>query len=281
MDTVLRKNQANIIFKKLLLNPFFIGVFSGYIFSNLSLGLITTGFTVLLWGYNIYTSIIIVSTVLMTLLTGNINFEIILLFYITLAYFLKNSDKLSRLNIEKNLLFIIFSFIFISLYPLWEMILGHIPSQILNDINTAGRILLVTAVFLSIDRIKKMVIQNRDKQVIFKYLIIFILSAAGILGDNYVIFIWFPGILLLLFLELNSYSICTKYLSNINIDRSFFPGIFLIIAFISIYLLISLNLFILLIIIVMSYIYIFRKKKFSLSGNNLYFTDFWFNCCQN
>src|SRR6056297_2185849 len=122
-------------YKKILYNPFLAGTAVGFLSGNLSLALLTSGLTVLLWGITKAKNYIIITTILLPMITGNINFEIVFIYCISLAWLIM---KMFKDEGNKYKAFFITAIISILLFPVWKFILGSIPAQILNEFNIAG-----------------------------------------------------------------------------------------------------------------------------------------------
>jgi len=140
-------------YKKLIFNPFILGIIIGLAANNLPLALVTVGLTVMLWDRREGKNFIIITTILLIIATGNINFEIIYIFILSLNWVLNNVINNNR---DKFIITTFISFLSILLFPLWKYILGLIPAQLLNEFNIAGELLLLGAILLNLKRgIKK------------------------------------------------------------------------------------------------------------------------------
>ena len=278
MEGVLTYKDSNVIID-ILFNPFIIGIIIGLFSGNLSLGMITTGFTILLWGYDRTASFIIIFTVLLVMLTGNINFELIYLYFISITYFIKQSALFhsSYIKVKKLICYLTIGIISLALFPVWRVLMGIIPVQIFNDINTAGNFLLIAAVFLSIDRFWKNFLQELNEkkkfgiiEIIIKFILTFGLSVLGIKGQQNYIFVWIIGIIILILLENLKYpegkiSATLSHLSLSLFSENFintFLGLLIFTAFFILYYLITLNIFLIIILIIISYFFIFKVNQF-------------------
>lgn len=64
-------------YREYFINPFVVGAVFGIITGNPSLGLVVAGFTALIWGLEPGMNFITLTTILLVILTGNINMELI------------------------------------------------------------------------------------------------------------------------------------------------------------------------------------------------------------
>jgi hypothetical protein len=181
--------------RKLAFEPFILGMVAGILTGNLSLGLITTGFAILIWGYRSGVNFIILGTVLVVAATGNINFEIIFIYFLTLAYLIEQQKFFSFL--EQKFAYIIVGIVSIALFPVWKMVLGFIPARILNEINISGVFLLLTALILNIKRGICLINEDDQESKVFRFLLVFIMAALGINGNPLIIPFWVIGIILI------------------------------------------------------------------------------------
>ncbi|MFW5976691.1 MAG: hypothetical protein ACOCQS_01965 [Bacillota bacterium] len=254
MKTVLNRYfTKNKLYKYLFDNPFILGILAGFISGNLSLGLITTGFTILIWGFDKFTRYIIIFTTLLVALTGNINFEIIFLYFISIYYFIKNTDIWEE--VSRNIISITAGIISLSLFPVFRIILGYIPVQILNEINIAGEILLITGIIINTRRCIRL-LKYRDSQKFIRFLLIFIMAMMGLAGNWLVILLWVVGLIII------------NKIKTQQVSVDFSPFILFVIlmitALVSGYLLLPLNLIILSLLIIPGSILYINRKKFSL-----------------
>ena len=189
---------------------YFLGVLSGLVVGNLSLGIFTASLTVLLIGLNSVGIFITVVTTLLVKLTGNINFELIFILVFTLAHLIKRVDN-EKLN--NRYLYLITGGLLLILAPVFREIFGFIPAQILNEINISGEIILLSGIFLSVMRI---ILAIRDKQVdqTLVFLISFIISISGIKGSTVFIYIWFIGLIALTIIKYGGFLV--KFSKNIK-----------------------------------------------------------------
>ncbi len=179
--------------KKILTNPFIIGLASGLLTGNLSLGLITTGFSVLIWGYHKELNFIIPGTVILVILSGNVNFELVFLYFITITYCLKQEILLDWINGNKK--YYIAAIVSIALFPVWRLIFSRIPAQVLDEINMSGGILLLTGFILTARRGFKLIKKHKYKSNrLLRFLLIIIMAGLGIMADYFVVFVWIIGV---------------------------------------------------------------------------------------
>ncbi len=238
-------------------SPFIIGILIGLISGNLSLALLTTGLTFLIWGFKPGKNFIIISTVLLVIVTGNINFEIIFIYFLTLAWLIKGSSY------NHNYLYIFSALISFLLLPLWNNILGTLPAQFLNEVNIAGEILLLTGLILGVQRGFKLWREEKNEDKTVRFLLYFLLASAGIYGGKWVLLFWIGGIILSYYLERN------------NLKKGI-PGritVFLLIsqAVVMGYLLVPVNLFIVVILFVLI-TYLFLRRRQAITMEIVYFS---------
>ncbi|MFW5787042.1 MAG: hypothetical protein ACOCV3_02130 [Halanaerobiales bacterium] len=128
----------------ILINPLTAGVIAGYITGNIFFGIYTAFLSFLFLGISIYSSLSTILTVLLVMETANINFELIFINILVIVYILQ--------KINKTVLTIIVS---VSLYlsvPCWREIFGYIPALILDEINIAGTVILLTGLLFAFKR---------------------------------------------------------------------------------------------------------------------------------
>ena len=181
---------------------FRLGLLVGILINNLSLGLFTASLTVLLIGINRTGNFITLLTILVVKLTGNINFELIYILVISVAYIIKIFET-EKMNIGKrhiDLIYIISGGLIIILSPVLRELLGVIPAGVLNDINIAGEIILLNGIIFAGCRIIYSIME-RDWTDSIVMLIAFIMAFIGIKGTNPALYIWPVGILLITYLQ--------------------------------------------------------------------------------
>ncbi len=177
-------------------NPFVLGGITGLIMGNPSLGLITAGFTVLIWGFRTGMNFITLTTLILVFLTGNINLEIIFLYTLTMAVLVEEDNLFPFLDNKPSYLIVaIFSIV---LYPIWKVLLGLIPAEFLNEINIAGIILVITGILLSLVRGRRL-IEGKKFEIdrLVQHLLIFVTASLSLNGS------WFalPFILVSIYLD--------------------------------------------------------------------------------
>ncbi|MFW5985064.1 MAG: hypothetical protein ACOCQ1_02190 [Halanaerobiaceae bacterium] len=181
--------------EKITMSPFLWGVIGGLITGNLSLGIVTAGFVVLLYGYHKSSIFIILGTIFTVVLSGNINFEIILVYYITVVYLVENNRIFVLGSKKKN--YLAAGFLSLLLIPLWTQVFGNIPVQVLNDFNIAGITLLQAGIVLSLRRGQELLNYNNfDSLPVLGFILGYILSILGIYGSYLVIPVWLGGLIL-------------------------------------------------------------------------------------
>lgn len=158
---------------------------------NLSLGLITAGFTGLLWGVGPGSLFISISTVILMIFTGNINMEIIFIFTFSLAYLIKGEYLFKSIKREY-----LYGFLFlfsIILIPIWKKVLEFTPVNILNELNISGQLLLVTGLIIFIIKGKFLLESECQFREYLEYLLVFICSVVALQGSVFSIFLWVIG----------------------------------------------------------------------------------------
>lgn len=165
--------------------------FIAWLSGNLSLGLIVVGLTGLIWGFESGAMFISLTTTLLVILTGNINLEIIFLFSVTIAYL--NREYIIFKPLDRGISYFLLLIISILSYPIWRELLGIIPVSLLNELNIAGEVLLVTGLFLFIVRGKVLLESSTSKERIFEYILNFICAVLGLMGNFILIPIWIGG----------------------------------------------------------------------------------------
>ncbi len=230
-------------YKRLLYNPFVPGIIAGYITNNIPLALITTGLTVMLWGRYKGKNFIIVTTILLVVTTGNINFEIIYIFFLSLIWVLNNLFKKSK---NKGRIFFSVSFISLLLYPLWKYILGSVPAQLLNEFNIAGELLLLAAILLNLKRGMKAGEERVD------YLLYTFLAGISITANIIAIPFILAGLLFIILQEKNDIK------TNLKTEIYYLLLLVLSLVFIIYYL--PLNIF-MITIIAFLFIYIYLRQE--------------------
>lgn len=240
--------------KKFLLGePFILGLIAGILTGNLSLGLITTGFSILIWGYRSGINFIILSTIILVVITGNINFELIFVYFLTLAYLIKKRKILRFL--DQKISYIIIAFISIISFPLWKLILGFIPVRILNEINISGEILLVTALIYNIKRGVYLIRKGSQSEEIIRFLIIILMASLGIRGKFIIVPFWILGSILIYYLDIRSDKI-----NNLNLSINLYYFVLVGLIGILLYILLPLNIILIVGIIVLLFTYLGQKK---------------------
>ncbi|MFW6034777.1 MAG: hypothetical protein ACOCRZ_00840 [Halothermotrichaceae bacterium] len=227
-------NWRNIKWKRELINPFIITPLITLLFGNFSLGFITAGFTVLVWGFEIGMLFISITTVLLVLLTGNINFEIIFVYSISLAFLIKKGKLLKQF--DRKLLYYIFAVVSISLYPLWSSLLGIIPAGLLNEFNISGQILLIGGLFLTLVRGKIIINRNTDVFKLLNFVLVILCAILGVMGNFMLIPVWITGIYLV---NVNKQKLCKQVL-----PLSFYNSVLFMIITTAVYILLPVNIFI-------------------------------------
>jgi len=233
---------------EILYNPFLIGIIAGFITGNMSLALVTGGLTVLLWGINRGKNYIIATTILVVIITNNINFEIVFIYFLSLTWLINNIVKDEK---HKNQVLFVTAIISICLFPLWKYLLGIIPAQVLNEFNIAGEILLMAAIILNLQRgIKK-------EQGTMCFLTNTFLAGIGISGSSYVLPCWLVGCVFIYYLENHQGN---RKLQISFIDKLYYP-VLVLLSFLFVYFLIPINIFALFVIITLiTFIYLRQDR---------------------
>jgi hypothetical protein len=175
-----------MFWRRVFFNPFITGPLTGWLMGNYSLGLITAGLTVLVWGFEPGMNFVVITTIILVALTGNINLEIIFLYSLSLAFIIRESKICSD---NRNLFYVIAASVSILLSRYWEYILGCIQVSFLNELNIAGELLLLAGLVLTLYR-------GRNYEFPESFLIL-IVSVLGISGELLLIPVWLLGIVIL------------------------------------------------------------------------------------
>ncbi|ACL70340.1 hypothetical protein [Halothermothrix orenii] len=183
-------------YREYFINPFVVGAVFGIITGNPSLGLVVAGFTALIWGLEPGMNFITLTTILLVILTGNINMELIFLYSLTLAYFIREGKVLKIL--DKKTAYVLLFFISTGCYFLWKFILGLIPVQLLNEINISGEILLTAGLLLSFVRGKELIGDSPRK--FLKHILVILTAVIAIKGSWFFVGAWFFGNFILSYL---------------------------------------------------------------------------------
>ncbi|MFW6006692.1 MAG: hypothetical protein ACOC4G_01685 [Bacillota bacterium] len=254
-----RINQ-NFFEKKLILyllnNPFIWGIIAGIVSRNLSLGLIASGFTMLLWGWDRYSKYLVLFTTILVFLTGNVNFEIIFLYFVSLYYIIKKNHNFNE--VSEDIIGVIAGVISLAFFPVWKIILGNIPVQILNDINISGELLLLAGIILSTRRGIRLIKKKSNEVEIIQYLLMFIMAVTGMYGNWWAIPVWISGILLSYQMELQDSKVIFS-LSPLKILI-----LLLVLSLTAGYFLLPLNILFLTVLIISGSIIYINKKRISL-----------------
>ncbi len=218
--------------KRAIISPFTWGIITGLLSNNLSLGLITAALCVLIAGYQSDVNFIIILTVFTVVLSGNINFEIIFLFYLSLAFLLKENKFFAEKN--KITLYTIAGLFSLFLLPFWSLVFEVIPVQILEEINIAGIFFLLCGLVLTFKRGIKLLTQNEiNHPEILILLTVFLLSILAIAGTYLILPIWIIGIWFIDFLK--------KQKKKILFPRTVYLILFLLIINIAVFYLLPFN----------------------------------------
>ena len=248
-------------YKEILFNdPFLWGVFSGLVTGNISLGLISTGFAVLFFGYQKYSSYIVVGTTVTVFMTGNINFELILIYYLTVIGFQEKNMIFPFLDKRKGYLFV--AIVSILLIPFWSFLFGYIPVVVLDKINIAGIFLLMTGIIAGLRRGVRVVRVNRfDSRPIVMYVIIFLLALLGITGAEMVILTWLIGMVIIYKIKLTG--------KKVSFSPIFLLFLMVVMALIAVAFLLPVNWFLYFFSIILG-IYIYKRQSELISLELVY-----------
>lgn len=261
--------------RKAILNPFILGPLLAGVMGNLSLGLITAGLTVLIWGFSAGINFITLTTILLVTLTGNINLEIIFIYSISLAFIIREGKVLSFINNKltsghnylrgsffniRNLIYLIAAFISVILYQGWVFFLGLIPTRLLNELNIAGEIMVLAGLLLTLYRGQRLVRglgtepDPAETGGFIEFILILITAVLGLRGSWLVFPIWLAGVL---FLKL--FPQVEHYFQGLQPET----GYLLLLAGIiyTSYLILPLNIYLTTVIIVISSLVILRLQR--------------------
>ncbi|SEM84935.1 MULTISPECIES: hypothetical protein [unclassified Candidatus Frackibacter] len=135
-----------------LLRPILIAPLGGWILGNLSTGINIGLLLELIWGSNLfnydfglqYVNLTAILTVILTLLTGNISFVVILTFTLIISYVLQeliNSFNTERYSWLLEIGIFLFIFTILNFAPILKEFLGSIPAQFLDKLARAAGLL--------------------------------------------------------------------------------------------------------------------------------------------
>ena len=237
-----------MLYFNLIKNPVITALIAGYLSGNIYTGITTAGFVLLYQGVNVRGAASSFFITLLVNLTSNINFEIIFIFVISVFYFLNFKNEKRTLLIN--------SIIIIISIPIWKLLLGFIPAEILNDFNIAGEVLLLGAIVYLVLEGEKAVFRKVNQKI---YLIFtrFLLSITCIFGFE--LFIIFGPILILLYFYLNNNSV---FLSLTNTKEKIYSIGFFLIGILAFSLLLPLNLLLFISGIIL-YLFLFYIQEIS------------------
>lgn len=177
----------------ILFNPFILGGLLSAFMGNISLGIVSAAMTLIIWGNKKGNNFITIITIMLVVLTGNINFELIFIFVLSLAYLIK----------EKILPggYIINGILVVGTYPVWTRVLGLIPVSLLNEINIAGQSLVIAGLLMTL--LRGCMLTDSRKNVIDKgeYLLVLLTAIIGLRGSWLAFPCWFLGSLILYFVN--------------------------------------------------------------------------------
>lgn len=179
--------------------PFVTGILSGLLTGNISLGLITAAFAIIIWGQRPGINHIIIGTVFLVTLTGNINFELILIYFLTLVYiidrrvFFRSFDPGFALTATTSISLISF--------PFWSFLLSRVPAGFLQEINISGQFLFIAALLLAFGRGLSLQKEEKPPRRLYSFLLSFFLAVLGVWGSPGIIPVWIIGSICLRFLE--------------------------------------------------------------------------------
>lgn len=183
--------------------PFITGILAGLLTGNISQGLITAGFAVIIWGRKRGINHIIIGTVFLQALTGNINFELVLLYFLTLAYIIDRNMVLR--NFAPEFALTVTTSLSLLLFPFWSFLLSRIPAGFLQEINISGQFLFITALFLAFGRGFSLQQEGASSREQVSFLLTFLLAVPGIWGSPGIIPIWILGAVCLKYLEMRRF----------------------------------------------------------------------------
>lgn len=177
--------------KSFFINPFIITPLVALFFGNLSLGLIIAGYSVLIWGIEEGLIFISLTSLMLVLLTGNINLEIIFIFLITVALIIKETSTINSKDNLKRYLY--WGIILIAFHPVWRFLLGLIPAGLLNDFNIAGQFVVMAGIAIMLVRVW----QSRKLNELLKFFLILVTAILAINGFWFAPISWLLGEVLL------------------------------------------------------------------------------------
>lgn len=229
-------------------NPVIVGLAAGSLTGNIYTGLTGAGFVLLYQGIGFTAGATVFFTVFLVNLSGNINFEIIFIFVITLFFVFEKA--------ESRLVFLMAAIICFFSLSVWREIFGFIPAQVLNEFNIAGQVILLAGIILLTFRAEDKLARGEVLQSFF-FLLELILAVACLYGLELTIIFTPIGIFLI---SLGSYY--KKELIELNLDKKMLSFIILITGIIAFLILLPL-LIPLLIIAAFLMLIIFYKKEIS------------------
>lgn len=172
--------------KRFFLSPLVLGPIFTFLMGNISLGLITAGITILIWGQREGSNFIVLTTIGLVILTSNINMEIIFLYSISLAFIIDENCR------EKQFVFLLACLTSLATFPVWIYILGKLPVHLLNQFNIAGGFILVSALILTY--VKGLIlIKNASLEEIADYFFLSFVAVFEVMGVYWAIPCWVLG----------------------------------------------------------------------------------------
>mgnify|MGYP006287206263 CR=1 FL=1 len=237
-----------MLYLNLFKNPVITALIAGYLSGNIYTGITTAGFVLLYQGINLRGAASSFFITLIINLTSNINFEIIFIFVISLFCFLNFKN-------EKRTLFINSIIIIISI-PIWKLLLGFIPAEILNDFNVAGEVLLLGGIVYLVLEGEKAVFRGVSKKT-YLIFIRFLLAITCIFGFE--LFLIFGPVLILLYYYLDNHF---AFVSLNNTKEKIYSMVFFLTGILAFSLLLPLN-FVLFFIGILLYLLLFYIEEIS------------------
>lgn len=172
--------------KRVFLSPLVLGPVFAFLMGNISLGLITAGITILIWGQREGSNFVVLTTVGLLILTANINMEIIFLYSITLAFIIDENCR------EKQFFFLLACLTSLGAFPVWIYILGKLPVHLLNQFNIAGGFVLISALVLTY--VKGLIlIKDASSEEIAAHFFLSFVAVLEVIGVYWAIPCWVLG----------------------------------------------------------------------------------------
>jgi hypothetical protein len=158
---------------------------------NFSLGPVVAGLTGLTWGIGPGSLFIGITTVLLLILTGNINMELIFLYLWSLAYLIQAGYVLG--SGKKKTAYFLMAFLSLLMTPVWRLLLGLVPVKLLNELNIAGGLLTIAGLLIFLIRFRLLLKSKASNKEIFESLLVLLCSLTGLMGSFLTLPLWLGG----------------------------------------------------------------------------------------